>query len=245
MEEHKKCLLSRKTSIGLYLNPTDEPDHEGILLPSKYVPDDISIGDLIDVFIYRDSAERLIATTLVPKLMAYEIGFLNVVSVTDFGAFLDWGLEKDIFLPLSDQLYPLNEGDACLVYIDVDFKEKIYASMKIQRFLHTPETLSLQDRVSGIIFKVVKDIGAFVAIDNRYIALIPEKELFKKVAPGDVINARVNRIKPDGKVDLSLREHSYIERDIDAKKIYDHLLVNNGYLPLNDKSFTGRNKAGF
>lgn len=241
----QKMLASRKTSIGLYLNPIDEPEHEGILLPSKYIPDDITIGDLINVFIYRDSDDRLIATTLVPKLMAYEIGFLRVVSVTDFGAFLDWGLEKDLFLPSSDQLYPLNEGDECLVYIDVDFKNKIYASMKIQKFLHAPETLSLEDRVTGIIYNVVQGTGAFVAIDNRYIALIPEKELFKTVMPGDIISGRVNHIKHDGKVDISLRERSYIERDSDAKKIYDHLLLSNGHLSLNDKSSPEKIKQVF
>jgi uncharacterized protein len=242
---NQKMKVSRKTSIGLYLEPLDEPDHEGILLPKKYVSPDMSEGLLIDVFVYRDSDDRLIATTLVPLIHTGEIGILRVVSDTTIGAFLDWGLEKDLLLPKSEQLYPLKPGDRILVYAAVDKTNRIYASMQIQKFLELSGPFKKDDTVNCVVYKIVREIGAFVAIENKYMALIPRKELFKELFPGDRLEARVVDIKPDGKIDLSLRNKAYKERISDSKKIYDRLVSHGGALQINDKSSPEKVKAMF
>ncbi len=234
---NQKMKVSRRTSIGLYLVPVDESDHEGILLPKKYVsPQEIPEGSLIDVFVYRDSDDRLIATTLAPLLHAGEIGILRVVSNTPIGAFLDWGLEKDLLLPKSEQLHPIYPGDRVLVYADVDKSNRIYASMQIQKFLTASGPFKKDDKVNCVVYKTVRGIGAFTAIDNKYMALIPKKELFKELRPGDRLDARIVDIKPDGKIDLSLRDKAYKERISDSKKIYDMLVSKGGSLGMDDKS---------
>jgi uncharacterized protein len=241
----QKMNIARKTSVGLFLVPMDEPEHEGILLPNKYIKEGFEPGTSAEVFIYRDSEGRLVAVTTVPKLKAHEIGLLKVISTTAFGAYLDWGLEKDLFLPKSEQIKELRTGDECLVYVDIDYKDKIYATMKIQKHLKSTDIFRIDDRVEGIVYKTVEGIGAFVAINDKYLALIPEKELFKPLAAGDKIQARIKDIKKDGKIDLSIRDKAYKEKINDAQMIYEYIISNGGFIEMNDKSSPARIKDIF
>lgn len=232
----QKMTAARRTSFGIYLNPLDDPDHEGILLPNKYVSDETDIGEEVSVFVYYDSEGRLIATSSVPRLQAGQIGMLKAVSVTDFGAFLDWGLDKDLLLPKIEQTCAIEVGENYLVYVDIDRKGKIYASMNIQNRLEPAKGFFPDDRVEGIVYKIVPGIGAFTAIDNKYIGLIPNKELFRKISVGDRISARVCSVKKDGKIDLTVRDRSYVEIDADSQKIYEYLTSHGGSAAFNDKS---------
>jgi uncharacterized protein len=232
----QKMNIARRTSIGLYLTPPDEPEHEGILLPNKYIKEGFEPGTAADVFIYRDQEDRLVATTIIPKLRVREIGLLKVVSTADFGAFLDWGLEKDLFLPKGEQTRELKTGDDCLVYIDIDYKDKLYATMKIQNRLKTTDKFKVDDKVEGTVYKTVDGLGAFVAINNRYLALIPGKELFRPLKAGDKVHARIKEIKKDGKIDLSIREKAFKEKISDSQIIYEYIVSKGGYIEMNDKS---------
>ncbi|WP_353095418.1 S1-like domain-containing RNA-binding protein [Tissierella praeacuta] len=231
----QKLIIKRFTSVGAYLN-TSEDAEEDILLPKSQIPKDLKVGDEIEVMVYNDSKDRVIATTNSAKVQVGEMGHLMVVSQTKIGSFLDWGLEKDLFLPFSETVGSIDKGKEYLVSVYIDKSNRICATMKIKDMLRTDSPYKENDKIEGTIYSINRDIGAFVAVDDKYDGLIPKRELLGAYEVGDMIEARVSKVKEDGKLDLSLRDRSYVQMDKDANAIVSKLKENSGFLPLNDKS---------
>ena len=219
--------------FGVYLGS----DEERVLLPKKQVPEGIEVGDPIEVFLYKDSSDRMIATTNEPKLTLGELAVLTVADVGRMGAFLDWGLEKDLFLPFKEQTEKVEKGDQCLVSLYIDKSERLCATMKIYHLLRTDSPYKKDDTVRGTIYEVNREIGAFVAVDNLYSALIPKREAYGgHLQVGDKVHARVIKVREDGKLDLSVREKAFIQMDKDALLVLARLEEKGGVLPFNDKA---------
>lgn len=191
----------------------------------------------MEVFVYKDSKDRMISTTQIPKLRLGEFAPLTVVSVQKIGAFLDWGLEKDLFLPYKEQIGKVREQDQVLVRLYIDKSKRLCASMKqIYEMLELNSPYQRGDMVSGRVYEFSDNFGAFVAVDDRYSALIPRHEDHSFLRIGDCIEARVTGVKPDGKLDLTLREKAYMQMDQDAKRVLEILEEYAGVLPFNDKA---------
>jgi predicted RNA-binding protein (virulence factor B family) len=228
--------IANLTSFGAYLDAGTGNRHDNILLPVKYLPDGVKTGDVLDVFIYHDSENRPIATTLVPLAQLGELAYLRVTAKTKIGAFLDWGLERGLFLPFKEQKYPLHVDKSYLIKVYLDKSSRLCATTDIYDCLLTESPYQKNDKVSGTIYSLNPKIGAFVAVDNKYMGLIPTQEYFTDLHEGDQVEARVIRVREDGKLDLSPRELSHIQRDDDAVKIMQEIQSYGGFLALNDKS---------
>lgn len=228
--------MVKKASIGVYLN--DEPGKlDGrILLPKKQVPQDMCNGDAIEVFVYKDSEDRPIATTQIPKLTLGGLAKLEVVSLSSIGAFLDWGLEKDLFLPFKEQTQTVRKGKQYLVTLYIDKSERLCASMKIYDLLSTDSPYQKDDHVTGTIYNLNENFGAFVAVDQKYHGMIPSRELQTDLYVGDIVTARVIRVREDGKLDLSLREKAYLQMDADCELVMQTIESYDGVLPFTDKA---------
>lgn len=237
--------VNKRTEFGMYLSPKDSDGNERVLLPKTQVPAELAVGDEIDVFLYKDSEDRLIATTTKPKITMNQLAILEVTDVNKNGAFLDWGLTKELFLPYKEQKFKVKPGDSVLVRLYVDKSKRLAASMKIYEHLKTHPDYKKDDKVYGLVYETNEEIGAFVAVDNMYSALIPKKELFSRLKVGDRIEARVTSVTEDGKLNLSTRDKSYVAIDKDAYMIYRKLLSSKGFLPYNDKSDADAIKAEF
>ena len=229
--------IVKQVDFGVYLGTeANAPSDERVLLPAKQVPEGAKPGDEIEVFIYKDSKDRFIATRNEPKLYLGETAVLKVVQINKVGAFLDWGLEKDLFLPFKEQTKPLNPGDECVVALYVDKSSRLCATMKVYPYLRKDSSYQKDDKVTGRVYEISQNFGAFVAVDDCFSALVPKKEMPKNLKVGDVVNARVAVRKEDGKLDLSLREKAYIQMNIDAKKVMKKLEELGGVLPFTDKA---------
>lgn len=237
--------VTKRTEFGMYLSEKDSDGNDRVLLPKTQVPEDLAVGDEIDVFLYKDSEDRLIATTTKPKITMNQLAILEVTDVNKNGAFLNWGLTKELFLPYKEQKFKVKVGDAVLVRLYIDKSQRLAASMKIYEHLQTNPPYKKDDKVYGLVYEAKEEIGAFVAVDNIYSALIPKKELFQKLKVGDRIEARVTSVTEDGKLNLSLRDKSYVAIDKDAYMIYRKLLTSRGFLPYNDKTDSELIKAQF
>jgi len=231
----QKLKVLRETSIGVYLG-IDNDEDDDVLLPQSQVPKDIKVGDEIEVFIYKDSEDRRIATTRKPKLTLGEIAPLKVIEITKIGAFLDWGLEKDLFLPFREQKSQIKKGGEYIIGLYLDKSDRLCGTMDVYSILSSDSPYKKDDRVEGIIYNINANIGAFVAVDNKYHALIPRDELHGRHNYRDKVEARVTKVREDGKLDLSLREKAYIQMDKDAIRILEQLIKNGGRLNLHDKS---------
>jgi hypothetical protein len=233
----QKLEVKRITSVGVFLNVENSKRADAdVLLPKKEVPENTEIGDTIEVFIYRDFQDRLIATVRRPKVVLGEIGLLKVVDITKIGAFLDWGLEKDLFLPFKEQSMKLEKGREYLIALYIDKSDRLCGTMKIKDFLESDAPYKEGDWVKGTIYSINEEFGAFVAVDNKYEGLIPKKELLGVYVPGEEVDLRITHIKPDGKLDLSLRDKFYIEIEDDAEFILNKAQGKGGILMLNDNS---------
>ncbi len=239
----QKLVVVRSTQIGMYINSIDNKDKDAILLPNNQVIEGTIIGDEVEVFVYKDSEDRMIATMKKPMLTIGELAILKVVETTKIGAFLDWGLEKDLFLPFKEQMGTVKKGSTYLVGMYVDNSNRLCATMNIYNFLSTESPYKQNDKVKGIVHSISKGMGVFVAVDNKYSGLIPKKELYDSYAEGDIVEARVNRVRQDGKLELSLRKEAYNEIEDDSQKIMERLKSNGGTLQINDKSTPERIKA--
>lgn len=242
--------VTKTTDNGVYLSSDTAPismaqvradnsilNIEHVLLPKNQVPAGLSEGSEIEVFIYKDSEDRPIATTAIPKLMLGEVAKLTVKQVTQIGTFLDWGLLKDLFMPFKEQTYRPSEGDEVLVALYIDKSQRLCATMKIYEYLSKDSDYEREARVSGTVYEIINNFGAFVAVDDKYSGLIPNKELFTKLVPGQHIEARVVLVHEDGKLTLSMREKAYVQIDKDAQLILDELkTTSDGFLPYHDKS---------
>lgn len=226
----------RETPIGVYLNEKNEKSGEDILLPKSQVPQELQIGDDIEVFVYKDSEDRIIATVKKPKLTLGGLAVLRVVETTSIGAFLDWGLEKDLLLPFKEQEREVQKEDECLVGLYVDKSSRLCATMKLYNMLGGVSPYKNNDRVSGTIYSYNPQFGYFVAVDNKYHGLILNKEIYGTYAIGDRVEARIKKVRTDGKLELGVREAAYEEIEGDAQRISEKLKLNNGKLRLNDNS---------
>ncbi len=208
-----------------------------VLLPLRQVPEGTEIGDEIEVFIYKDSKDRIIATTQEPKLKMGEARVLTVVSVQSIGAFLDWGLEKDLLLPYKEQLVTVKEKDEVLVRLYIDKSSRLCASMRdLYGMLRMDSPYEAGDTVKGRVYELSDNFGAFVAVDDCYSALIPRHEDHSSLRIGDSVEARVTGVKPDGKLDLTLREKAYMQMGQDAEQVMELIEKRGGRLPFNDKA---------
>lgn len=249
--EVQKLIIKRFTSVGAYLG-TNEDSKEDVLLPKAQIPDGAKVGDEVEVMVYNDSKDRIIATTKKAKVQVGELAHLTVVSQTKIGSFLDWGLEKDLFLPFAETIGSVEKGKEYLVGVYIDKSNRLCATMKIKDMLKFNSPYKENDTVEGTIYSINRDIGAFVAVDDKYDGLIPKKELLGAYQVGDTIEARVANVKEDGKLDLSLRDRGYLQIDKDAQVILSKLKEKGGFLSLNDKSSPEKirrelnmSKAGF
>ncbi|MBO4651996.1 MAG: RNA-binding protein [Lachnospiraceae bacterium] len=217
---------------------------ERILLPTNQLEGE-QVGDLVQVFVYLDSEDRPIATKQMPKAELGLTALLTVKQVNRNGAFLDWGLPKDLLLPYREQTRPVGEGDSVLVAVYIDKSVRPCATMKLYPYLRTDSTHKKDDRVTGRVYEVSDNFGAFVAVDDCYSALVPKKDLFYPLSPMQEIEARVAGVLPDGKLTLSLREKAYAQMDGDATLILSALRSAGGFLPYHDKSSAEAIKARF
>ena len=244
IELGKKQILTviKKVDFGVYLADTKEMPESGadreekVLLPIKQVPEDTQLNDSLTVFVYRDSQDRLISTTREPALEVGGLALLTVKQVGKIGAFLDWGLEKDLFLPYKEQTRPVKLGEQCLVSLYVDKSGRLCATMKVYHYLRTDSPYHKDDKVEGFVYEVSKNFGMFVAVDNCYSALIPKTEPAGSVREGERITARVTEVKEDGKLSLSVREKAYIQMNTDAEKLLELIQKEGGRLSVGDTS---------
>ena len=219
--EKQVLTVVKIVDFGVYLGN----DEERVLLPKKQVPEGIEPGDPVEVFLYRDSSDRLIATTNEPKLK--------------------WGLEKDLFLPFKEQTAKVQKGDKCLVALYVDKSGRLCATMKVYHMLRTDSPYQKDDQVKGIVYDRSDEFGVFVAVDHQFSARIPKKDVFGKIRIGDEIEARVTNVKEDGKLDLSVRGKIPQQMDADAELILKRIQSYDGVLPFNDKADPDTIKAEF
>ena len=206
-----------------------------MLLPRKYVPEGIKPGEELEVFIYKDSEDRLIATTEKPLIQVGQVAVLEVKDVSKIGAFLDMGLEKDLLLPFKEQSHRVKRGEKCLVALYVDRSQRLAATMKVYTYMRSDSPYQKDDWVTGTIYELSDKLGAFVAVDNQYYGLIPRSEMFRDYREGEVVEARVSKVRSDGKLDLNPQAKAYQQMETDAEiiiKVIDEL---GGELPFNDK----------
>ena len=229
-------IVVKKVDFGVFLNTPTGDDTEKILLPKAQVPKDTQLKDVLTVFVYKDSEDRPIATTTEPELTLGQVARLFVKEVTRIGAFLEWGLAKDLFLPFKEQLYPVQEGDAVLVKLYIDKSERLCASMKVYDTLKNDSSYQKDDEVYGRVYEISENFGVFIAVDDKYSALLPKKEVFESYRINQPVYARIAQVMEDGRLTLSVRKKIPHQMDEDAELIYDCLETAGGFLPYHDKS---------
>ncbi|HOH69980.1 MAG TPA: S1-like domain-containing RNA-binding protein [Sedimentibacter sp.] len=235
--EMQELEVAKKVDIGVYLKSEDnEKPEDRVLLPAKQVPADAKIGDRIKVFIYKDSNDRVIATVKRPRIVMGEIAALKVVEMSRIGAFLNWGLEKDLFLPFKEQIGDIKLNGEYMVGLYIDKSNRLCATMNLFKVLRTDSPYKVNDLVKGTVFSLKRGLGAMVAVDGKYLGLIHEGELIKPLHSGQTVEVRVSNIKEDGKLDLSLKDAPKLQIDKDGEKIIKTLIRNKGSLSLNDDS---------
>lgn len=241
----------KKTDFGVYLSDLEKKgsrerkETDEVLLPKNQINEEMKIGSEVEVFLYKDSEDRLIATKIKPFITAGEVKKLRVKETTDIGAFLDWGLPKDLLLPFKEQLHRVQAGDYVLVTVYVDVSDRLCATMDLYSRLSKLPPYRKDDMVKGTVYQLHDEIGAFVAVDNKYSALVPKRELHRELKYGEEIEARVLEVKEDGKLDLSLRKKAYEQMDSDAELILEKLKLAGGSLPYHDKSGADEVKKEF
>jgi len=234
--ECQELTAVKKVEFGIYLAEQPE-DETRVLLPQKQIPENTKVGDKLNVFLYKDSKDRLIATTNEPKLKLGDFAVLKVLEIGKIGAFLDWGLEKDLFLPFKEMTTKVQQGDEILVTLYIDKSRRLCASMKgIYDLLQKDSPYKIGDKVEGRVYEFSDNFGTFIAVDDKYSAMIPNYEEHSFLKIGDVIEAKITKIKPDGKIDLTLREKAYMQIDPDAEKVMELIDEYAGVLPFNDKA---------
>lgn len=231
---YNKLIIDRQTDQGFYL---EDDEKMSVLLPKRYVLDGMAVGEEANVFVYYDSEDRLIATTETPGVVLHETAYLQVKTVTNHGAFLDWGLSKDLFVPFAEQSKDMIEGKSYLVYMYHDEKSgRLAASSKLHRFFDN-EFLTVKngDEVEIVVWHET-DLGWKVIIDNTHIGLVYHNEVFKKIKEGDQLTAYIKNVREDNNIDVALQNISYKQLDKDAEDLYNYLASKDGHMPITDKS---------
>jgi predicted RNA-binding protein (virulence factor B family) len=231
--EFQELPIDRITSPGAFLSD-GEMD---VLLPTKYIPKGAKVGDLVNAFLYRDSEDRPIFTTLTPHLKVNEFGYLKVKQVTPVGAFLDWGIEKDLLVPFREMNGRLEVGQWVLVYLYLDeVSDRLVATSKVSRFYRNSEHTLEEGQAVQVMIANTSDLGVNVIIENKYTGLIYHSDIFHDVMEGDRMTGFVKTVRPDFKLDISLRKTGLESLEEGAQFILDELKANDGFLPLTDKS---------
>lgn len=233
--KYNNLTVLRSTSVGLFLG---NDSGEDVLLPLKYCPENVTIGDKIDVFVYRDGEERKIATNLIPKIFLHEFALLEVTDEARVGTFVDWGMEKNLLVPFKEQRMRMEKGRWYIVYLDIDKEtDRLFASNKVEKYLNNDVlTIKEGEKVDILILRQT-DIGYSVIINNKHTGLIFDNEIFKRLNIGEKHIGYVKKIREDNKVDISLHPIGFENsNDPNCEIIYQALSVNDGFLPITDKS---------
>ena len=229
--------INRRVEFGVYVGDGQEE----ILLPAKYIPDNVGVGDSVEVFVYKDSEDRLIATNLKPFVQLNEFASLEVKDVSDFGVFMEWGLEKDLFIPYKEQATRMHKGEKHVVRLCIDYKtNRLIGVTKLHGFLER-DTSELKEKqeVQLLVFDKT-DLGYSVLIDSKYQGLVYHNEVFDKVSVGDAKTGYIKEIREDGKVDVSFNPFGVAAIDSSKDIIWKQLqIAPEGMLPVNDKSDPG------
>lgn len=228
--------VQRYTPVGIYL----EDGKDGLLLPKRFVPPHTKVGDMLEVFVYHDSEDRLIATTQKPKAIAGEIALLRAVAVTHQGAFLDWGLMKDLFVPRSKQLSGMRAGADYLVKVYIDEQTGRAAATEKIEFELSNDLLTVKEKeaVQLVVYRRT-DIGYVVIINNLHTGVLHHNEVYRNIKPGDKFEGFIKHIRPDNKIDVAAGRQGYERVENESEKILRLLHEHNGYLPYHDKSSPG------
>ena len=232
--EYQKLVVIKKVEFGVYLAERMENETR-VLLPEKQVPEGTKIGDELRVFLYKDSKDRLIATTNTPKLTLGGLAVLTVKEVGKIGAFLDWGLEKDLFLPYKEQTVKVKKDQEVLVALYIDKSDRLCATMKVYPYLKTQSPYVVEDQVEGRIYEISDNFGVFVAVDDQYSGLIPKTEAQGQYRPGEKVSCRVTNVREGGKLNLSPRKKAYQQMDEDSELVLKVIGEYAGVLPFDDK----------
>ena len=229
-----RLAVVKEVDFGMYLDGGDEGE---ILLPDRYVPEDCQIGDMLNVFLYLDNEERLIATTLTPLVQVGEFACLEVAWVNQFGAFLNWGLMKDLFVPFSEQKMKMQVGKKYIVHAHLDDESyRIVASAKVDRYLSKEKAEYQPGEEVNILIWQKTDLGFKAIIENKFGGLLYDSEIFQPLHTGMVLKAYVKQIREDGKIDLVLQKPGFEKVDDFSKTLLEYIREHDGYTPLNDKS---------
>ena len=232
----QKLQVVKKVEFGVYLGEkADAKEQERVLLPAKQVPAETKVGDELEVFIYRDSADRLIATTRIPALELHQTAVVKVAEVGKIGAFLDWGPEKDLLLPYKEQTVKVKKDQEVLVALYIDKSDRLCATMKVYPYLKTQSPYVVEDQVEGRIYEISDNFGVFVAVDDQYSGLIPKTEAQGQYRPGEKVSCRVTNVREDGKLNLSPRKKAYQQMDEDSELVLKVIGEYAGVLPFDDK----------
>lgn len=235
--DYQELYYIKKVDFGIYLAEQRQGSEERVLLPAKQVPKGLQEGEKLRVFLYKDSRDRLIATTNTPALTLGGFAPLRVKEVGRIGAFLDWGLEKDLFLPYKEMTARVQPEDEVLVRLYVDKSSRLCASMRgLYDLLRKDSPYKKDDVVSGRVYEFSDNFGTFVAVDDQFSGRIASHEDHSFLHIGDEIEAKVTGVKADGKLDLTLREKAYIQMDADSEKIIELLESYAGVLPFSEKA---------
>lgn len=235
--EYNKLKVVRTAEFGCYLDRGTRRTADDILLPKGSSNGEVfQVGEEVNAFIYRDSNDRLIATLKTPIITAGEVGLLEITGVTKFGAFANFGLERDVLVPLKEQKYQLEEGKKYLFYMYVDKTGRLAATTDIDKYLEELEEPEVGTEVEGIVYGYQTNGSLWVAIDGKYRGVILKNEYFTTIKPGETVKGRIKRVYDDGIIGLSIRNRKLEERDVLSDKILDYLKENDGVMTFNDKS---------
>lgn len=251
----QRLVIDRIAGVGAYLaeergrgentGGKSVKEAERVLLPAKEVPGDASVGTVLDVFLYRDSEDRPIATLRSPKIELGGVAHLTVKQVGKIGAFMDWGLEKDVLLPYAEQTRRVKTGESVLCALYTDKSGRLAVTMNVYPYLRTDSPYLVNMEVEGTVYETSGNFGAFVAVDDRFSGLIPKREIYGDVRIGDRVRARVTDVREDGKLTLALRKKGYLQMDDDGVLILQKLREAGGVLPYGDKSDAEEIRAAF
>ena len=227
--------MLRRLEQGFYLG--NEGSDESVLLPNRYITADMQIGDTVDVFVYNDSEDRIVATTLTPKITLNKFACLDVISISSHGAFLDWGLAKDLFVPFSEQAIEMKEGESYIVYLYLDkLTNRLAASSKSNHFLDKERAPFSEKEEVELLIAHRSDIGINVIINEKYKGILYENEIFQEVNFGERVKGYIKKIREDNNIDVSLQKSGYENIQPNELKILAKLKEAKGFLALNDYS---------
>ncbi|PID56047.1 RNA-binding protein [candidate division KSB3 bacterium] len=232
----QRLTVKKLVHFGAYLDAGTENERDNVLLPRSQVPPGTKPGDAFDVFLYLDSEDRIIATRQKPLAQVGELAYLQVVEKATVGTFLNWGLEKDLFLPFSEQHYRIDEGKSYLVGVYLDKQGRPCATLHVEKFLRNDSPYQLNDIVDAVVYSTKRGLGAFVAVDKRYAGFIPEQDAFFPIKVGARLKLRVAKVLDDGRLTLSTRQLAHRQMRDDAAMILELMRQHDGFLPLNDRS---------